>query len=146
MSRLQPILNNKLVLSKQQAESILSSGYINDPEFMHEVYNAATKGKYNMKNKFVSAKFLERTRDSVGSFIKQLDKKLQKQGGNLTEDLIKKTANGNIIKNFAFYSIGTIISTFTLAILIPKVQYFIRKKLTNDTEFVGIKDFKDKKA
>jgi len=146
MSKLQPILKNKSVLSKQQAKSVLSSGYINNPEFMHKVYDAATKGKYDKKNKFVSAKFLYKTRASVEGFIKQLDKKLQKQGGNLTEDLIKKTANSNIIKNFAFYSIGTIISTFTLAILIPKVQYFIRKKLTNDTEFVGIKDFKDKKV
>ena len=144
MSELQPLLNGKSILTKQQARDILSNGWISNDKFMHEIYNAATKGKYNKKNKFVSAKFLDKTRVSVENFINQIDKNLKKNNSILNENIIKKIANRNILKNLAFYSIGTIASTYALAILIPKVQYFIRKELTNNTEFVGIKDFKDK--
>ena len=55
---------------------------------------------------------------------------------------IEKSAKTAIHKNFAFYSIGTLISTFALGILIPKVQYAIRKKLTNKTEFPGNDNYK----
>ncbi len=145
MSKLQPLLKGKSVLTKKQAQDILSNGWLSDSKFLHKIYNAATKSKYNQKNRFISAKYLDNIRTSVENFVKQLAKSLEKSGENLTEDIIKKTANSNIKKNFAFYSIGTIISTFALAILIPKIQYFIRKKLTNDTEFVGIKDFGNNK-
>lgn len=145
ISELQPLLSNKSVLTKEEAKSILSTGWLDDAEFLHNLYNSATKGNYNKKNKFVSAKFLDKTRESAENFVKQLAKTLEKSGENLSEDIIKKTANKNIFKNLAFYSIGTVLSTFALAILIPKVQYFIRKKLTNGTEFVGIKEFKENK-
>ena len=55
---------------------------------------------------------------------------------------IEKSAKTAIHKNFAFYSIGTLVSTFALGILIPKVQYMIRKKLTNKTEFPGNDNYK----
>ena len=109
------------------------------------MYEAATKGNYKEKNRFVSAEFLDKTRASVENFVKKLAKTLENSGENLTEETVKKVANSNIKKNFAFYSIGTIASTFALAILIPKVQYLIRRKLTNGNEFVGIKEFDDKK-
>ena len=45
--------------------------------------------------------------------------------------------NKAIRTTFALYSIGTILSAFALGILIPKVQYFIRHKLTNKDQFPG---------
>ena len=146
ISKLQPLLNGKSVLTKAQAKDILSNGWLSDSKFLHSIYNAATKGNYSKKNKFISAKFLDEIRASVENFIEQLSKTLEKQGGNLTEDIITKTAKGNIAKNFAFYVMGTIASTFALAILIPKVQYLIRRKLTHGNEFVGIKKFDDKET
>lgn len=142
MSELQPLLGGKSVITKQQAKDILSRGWITNADFLHKAYYAFTNGNYNKKEKFISAKSLDKMRNSIEDFILQLEKALKKQGGELSEDLIKKTASKNIMKNFAFYSIATAISTYALAILIPKVQYFIRRKLTNNNEFVGIKDYK----
>ena len=51
-------------------------------------------------------------------------------------------ANKTIKKNLAFYSIGTLFSTFALGILIPKAQYFLRKQLTNTTQFPGDDNYK----
>ena len=45
--------------------------------------------------------------------------------------------NKAIRANFALYTIGTAISTFALGILIPKVQYLIRNKLTHKDQFPG---------
>jgi len=140
ISSLQPLLKGNRVLTKEQAKDILINGWISEAGFLHNIYNSATKGKYSKKENFVSAKSLDNVRASVEKFILQLDKKLKKQGGNLTEALIEKTANSSIHRNLAFYIIGTVASTFALAILIPKVQYFIRRKLTNKDEFVGIRD------
>ena len=45
-------------------------------------------------------------------------------------------------KNFVFYALGTAISIYALGFLIPKIQYIIRRKLTNSDEFVGIREDK----
>ena len=63
---------------------------------------------------------------------------------NLKEDIdfIKKCAKSNINKNFVYNSIGLVLSSFALGILIPKVQYLITKKLTKENEFPGLKEYK----
>ena len=64
---------------------------------------------------------------------------------NKLKDLVKNpTASGNktIRANFAFYSIGTALSAFALGILIPKIQYLIRHKLTNKDQFPGDEGYK----
>lgn len=63
-----------------------------------------------------------------------------KQSGKDTA-IFEQFAKSTINKNFAFYSIGTLLSTFALGILIPKVQYAIRHKLTNKDEFPGEKNY-----
>ena len=59
--------------------------------------------------------------------------------------VFEKYAKSTINKNFAFYSIGTLISTFALAILIPKLQYAIRRKMTNTDRFPGEDNYKIQK-
>ena len=48
---------------------------------------------------------------------------------------IEKIAKRNINKNFGFYALGTAISMFVLGIVIPKIQYFITKKLSHSDTF-----------
>jgi len=50
---------------------------------------------------------------------------------------VKQLAKTTINKNFIHYMTGTVASAFALGILIPKVQYMIRKKLTNKDTFPG---------
>ncbi len=58
---------------------------------------------------------------------------------NLLSGALKASdADNKAIKgNFALYAAGTALSTFALAVLIPKVQYLIRNKLTNKDQFPG---------
>lgn len=142
ISRLQPELKGKYLLTKSQAQDVVSRSWASDENFLHSLYNAVTKGNYNKKEKFVSAKEVDNIRTSVNRFMEQVDNYAKQHEGKIDKNLIEKIANKNIIKNFAFYSIGTAISIFALGILIPKIQYFIRRKLTHDDEFVGIKNYK----
>ena len=65
--------------------------------------------------------------------FKKFVNKIDEFNLNNVEELAKKTIN----KNFAFYSAATVLSAFSLGILIPKAQYFLRKKLTNKDQFPG---------
>jgi len=51
--------------------------------------------------------------------------------------LVSSKDNKMIKSTLALYSIGTVLSSFALGILIPKVQYLIRNKLTNKDTFPG---------
>ena len=65
----------------------------------------------------------------------------------INKDQLEKIINGTVkatqkdnkaIKStFALYALGTAISTYALGILIPKVQYLIRNKLTHKDQFPG---------
>ncbi len=64
------------------------------------------------------------------------------------EKLIKQPAlatskdNKAIRTTFALYAAGTALSAFALGILVPKVQYILRKKLTNKDQFPGDDGYK----
>ncbi len=141
ISKLQPELKGKRLLTKLQAIDVVSKGWVNDDKFLHELYSKVTKGKYARKEKFISAKEVDKIRISVDKFIEQINTEAKRTTGMLDKKFIEKVANKNMFKNFAFYSIGTALSIFALGTLIPKVQYLIRRKLTNDDEFVGIKKY-----
>ena len=143
ISKLQPELSGKRLLTKLQAIDVVSHGWVNDDKFLHELYSKATKGKYNRIEKFISAKEIDNIRTSVDEFTEQINKEAQKTTGLLDKKFIEKVANKNMFKNFAYYAVGTAISIFALGTLIPKIQYMIRKKLTNNDEFVGIKEYKN---
>lgn len=59
-------------------------------------------------------------------------------------NLATKADNKSIGATFGLYAMGTALSAYALGILIPKVQYFIRKKLTNSNQFPGDDGYKVK--
>ena len=67
-------------------------------------------------------------RFSMDDFIKQI---YNSSNGNVNKELIEKVMNKNIIKNFGFYSLGTVLSMGALGVLIPKIQYAITRMLTH---------------
>ncbi len=85
--------------------------------------------------------YLRATKDFVNLTSKTF--KLETISKQHLEKLIKNpslTTNKNnkaIRTTFALYSTGTILSAFALGILIPKVQYLIRNKLTHKDQFPG---------
>ena len=56
---------------------------------------------------------------------------------NQNIETIENAAKSTINKNFLHYSIGVCASAFALGIMIPKIQYMIRSKLTNQDTFPG---------
>ena len=142
MAKLQPELSGKQILSKIQAHDIVKSGWISNPEFLHSVYNKATEGAYKEKNRYVSAKKVEAIRKSIDNFILQLQREAQKKNCTIDSTFVEKIAKNNMRKNFAFYAIGTAVSIFALGFLIPKIQYMIRRKITNSNEFIAEKENK----
>ena len=56
--------------------------------------------------------------------------------------IVKESDNKAIRGNFALYAAGVALSTFALAVLIPKVQYLIRNKLTHKDQFPGDDGYK----
>lgn len=133
MAKLQFIESGNGILSYQQASDVLSKSWTSDPEFLKKVFDSATGKNVADRLTFVSVKELDKTRTSIDKFIKQIAVNIKEN--TLNEDFIKKIAKQNIGKNFLFNVIGTAISIFALGFLIPKIQYAITKKMTNENKF-----------
>ena len=65
---------------------------------------------------------------------------------NFDLETVTNTAKNTINKNFLHYATGTAVSAFMLGIMIPKIQYMIRKKLTNTDTFPGDDNYKTNKS
>lgn len=140
MSALQYPIKGKKVLSFRQAQDVLVNSWTCEASFLKKAFEKAT-GRKNIdiadSKTFVSSKFLDKTRASIDKFIEQIYKSAKEKGDDfkINKDFIESIAKKNISKNFAFNIIGTIISIFALGTLIPKVQYAITRKMTNENKF-----------
>jgi len=135
MVKLQPIFEGNGVLTKMQARDVLSTSWASNPEFLKEAFAFATDGASDDKMRYVSRKKLELMRKSIDNFIQQISDTSSKDKAQITKEFIEKIANSTIRKNFAFNIIGTAISIYALGTLIPKIQYAITKKMTNENKF-----------
>ena len=135
MAKLQYVENGNGVLSFMQAKDVLSSAKTSNPEFLKGAFKEATSKQIDDKLCFVSSKKLDGIRASIDEFVEQVHKSALDDKCEITQDYIKKIAKNNIGKNFAFNVIGTAISIYALGFLIPKIQYAITKKLTNEDKF-----------
>lgn len=135
MAKLQPIIEGKGVLTKMQARDVLSNSWTSNPEFLKNAFSHATNGASDDKVRFVSRKALEKMRISIDNFTSQVASEAQKDGIKITKEFIEKIANKTLRKNFAFNCAGTALSILALGVLIPKIQYAITRKLTNENKF-----------
>ncbi len=143
MTNLQPVFDEKRFLSKTQAYDVLSSSWLSNPEFLKNTMNKTTKGKSDNPLKFVSMEFLDNERKTIHDFVQRVISNAEKDNQNLiTKEYIEKIARKTTTKNFIYYSFATALSTFVLAIIIPKIQYFITKKLTNQNKFPQAQEYK----
>ena len=111
-----------------------------DKEIADEIYKQGTNGRFGKINKFVKDSELDEINDSVKKFLKYISSTNIFENGSIdTEKLMKIVKKANI-KNSAFYGLGTVASFLGLGMLIPKVAYFITKKITGKDGFVGVED------
>ncbi len=153
VSRLDPVAAQQTAsqLEKMLAGGKLSAvefeksaaGALGQEEFLTNVYNLATGGKYADPNKFVAQQTLRGIDENIGHFVKDVVKKAD--GGDITAGVIKSVQKQNFVKNMAYLGAGFAVSMFVLSTVIPKMQYAITKKLTGRDKFPGIEDYsKDK--
>lgn len=141
MSKLQPIYHDGAVLTKQQVESVYKGGLINKPEFLKTVYETATGGESTNKYRYVAQKDLDNIYRDMTDYVDDICKKTTKSG-TITKDILKKANKMNFVKNAANLGTGFVISSFFLSTAIPKIQYWITKKMTGKDEFPGIAGLK----
>jgi len=137
MATLQPIFDGNGVLTKTQAMDILSKGWMTEPEFLKKAMQEGTNNAALNPKRYVSAKKLEQIRQSITNFVNQIQNAAHKENCVIDEKFVRKIAKQNKIMNLGFNIFGTAVSIFALAYLIPKVQYSITKKLTNQDKFPG---------
>ena len=148
MADLQPAIEDIKILSKSQVESIFKGGYINDPQFLDNLFEIATKEdipfKKNLKSdrknplKFVSQAELEGIRQDAINYVEDIIKRAK--NGIITEDTLNKACRANFIKNSLNWGTGFVISAAFLSTFIPKIQYWVTQKLTGQNKFPGTRD------
>ena len=111
-------------------------------ELIHEIFDKGTYGKIGKINRFVKSDDLKDITDGVISFLNtvksaQTSEQPLFKNGSINIDLIKKVAYKTNMKNAAFLAIGLGISIFGLAVAIPKLAFWITRKLTGKNEFSG---------
>ncbi len=134
LSKLQPQRDGKSLLTKLQVEDIFSSSWFSDPEFLSRATKSATWGKSENPEKFISRKQTDKARTILDSFTESVYNSIKKKKDTISYQDIENYAKKNIIKSSAFFAIGTAISIFALAWVIPKMQTELTKRRTGRDE------------
>ena len=67
------------------------------------------------------------------------------KGKEITADLLNRVCRENYIKNAFNWGLGFAISAAFLSTFIPKIQYWITRKVTGSNEFPGTADYSNEK-
>ena len=154
MSELQPKLNGKAVLSEKQVIDVFTDGAINMPEFLKNVFRCSTSDQNLFTGKisepvfdkdlsFISKDTFIKKQKEMEKYVESIIKKAK--NGEITKDIINKVCRENYTKNAINWGIGFAISAAFLSTFIPKIQYWITKKLTGSDAFPGTADYSNDK-
>jgi len=110
-----------------------------------DIYNQATYGKYGKINRFVKDEDLRSIDEEVQRFLETIKSGEIYKNSKVDIEALKKLIKKTNLKSSAFYWIGTIVSIFGLGILVPKIGYFITKKISGKDGFIGIAESKEEK-
>lgn len=154
MSELQPKLAGKAMISEKQIADVFTDGAINMPEFLKNVFRCSTSDQNLFTGKtseagfdkefvFISKETFTKKQQEMVDYVESIIKKAK--NGEITKDLLKKVNRENYIKNAANWGIGFAISAAFLSTFIPKIQYWITRKVTGSNAFPGTADYSDKK-
>lgn len=154
MSDLQPAIEDVKYLSKEQVESIFKGGRFNNPKFLDNLFEIATRDdipfskvkESNRKNpfKFIAQAELDGIKADTLNYIEDIIKRAK--NGIITEETLNKACRANFMKNAINWGSGFAISSLFLSTLIPKMQYWLTKKLTGKDQFPGTTEYKDEAA
>lgn len=164
MSQLQPKVAGSGRITLEQARKVFKDGYLNNPDFLKELYSIAfgndssgianffrklrgkevISGQPNYLNpyKFISNSDIEAVESDLKYFVKQIIEKAQNTKSVITEDTLNKAVKANFRKNILNWGSGFIVSALFLSTLIPKMQYWLTKKITGSDAFPGTEQYR----
>ena len=153
MSKLQPAVNGKPRITLEQIERMFKGGYLNNPEFLKNLYELeygkgkkAKLPKFLDPYKFVSSSDIEGLDKDLRNYIEKIINKANKTGKEITEEVLEKACKKNFRLNAFNWGVGFAISATFLSTIIPKVQYWITRRMTGSNEFPGTEEFRNKQA
>lgn len=154
MSKLQPELAGKAMISEKQIVDVFTGGAINMPEFLKNVFTCSTSdqnlftGKikapvFDEELSFISKETFVKKQKEMETYVETILKKAK--GGEITKDLLNKVCRENYAKNAFNWGIGFAVSAAFLSTFIPKIQYWITRKTTGMDVFPGTADYSNEK-
>lgn len=154
MSGLQPKLAGKAMLSEKQVIDVFTDGAINMPEFLKNILRCSTSdqnlftGKmsdsvFDKELSFISKETLVKKQKEIEIYIDTILKKAK--GGEITKDLLNRVCRENYMKNAFNWGLGFAVSAGFLSTFIPKIQYWITRKVTGSNAFPGTADYSGEK-
>ncbi len=149
MAKLQPEVQGVGRITLEQAERVFKGGYLNNPEFLKNIYELSfgkdkKSGLANFLNpyKFISAESVEAVDDDIKFFVKQIIDKAAKAKTDITEEILQKASKTNFRWNVLNWGAGFAISALFLSTLIPKMQYWLTKRITGSNSFPGTEEYR----
>ncbi len=153
MAKLQPAVEGKERITAEQAERVFKGGYLNNPEFLKNLYEIefGKNKKAGLANfldpyKFISNDSVESVNDDLSYFVKQIAEKAGKAKKEITEEVIEKAVKSNFKYNVLNWGAGFGVSALFLSTLIPKMQYWLTKHYTGSNAFPGTEEYRKQQA
>ncbi len=141
MSKLQPPIEGKALLTAEQVKDVYSGGLINDPRFLNKIFTKYTNKKSIDPMKFVAEKDLTTLKQQMTDYVDDIIKKARTSGESITLNTLKKANRNNFIKNSINLGSGFALSAYCLSTVIPKLQYWITRKQTGSDNFPGTEKY-----
>lgn len=143
MSKLQPELQGKAILTSGQVKDILNGGHINNPEFLQEFFKNRYGKSFMKSYTYVAQNDLDKYKQELVDYVKTVIETARKtNSGEITEKLLHKVSNKNLKMNAINWGSGFVISALFLSTLIPKMQYLITKLRTGSSDFPGTEEYR----
>ncbi len=150
MSELQPKLAGEAIITENQINNIFKGGAANLPEFLKNVFRCSTSdqnlftGKisepvFDKEYRFISKDTFIKKEAEIKAYVETVLKKAK--NGEITKDLLNKVCRENYFKNALNWGVGFAISAAFLSTFIPKIQYWITRKVTGSNAFPGTADY-----
>ena len=139
MSELQPKRCGVSIISKNQIADVLKGGEANSPKLLHVMFDNYTDGAYKSEYRYISHKDLYKYKDRVVKYIEELAN--TSKNGRIDSALLKAVKNKNLAWTGLNFIVGFSICVAFISTIIPKLQYYITKKVTGKSGFPGDDNF-----
>lgn len=109
-----------------------------DGSILKSLYKTATYGKYGKINKFVKNSDLKDINIDIINMVKYLSEQTNSKDNKFDLKTLQKAVYSVNTKNAIFLTSGLVFSIIGLALLVPKLTYFISKKMSGKDGFIAI--------